>query len=155
MGRLSDLLKWNLQNSVNYREFHRQSGGQYLQGNRNAFVDHPEYACKIWGNTNDSTRSICGLSGKTLSSLTYTGSLTKTTYEEGDSFDPSGLTVTATYSDSTTETVTNSVVWTPNPLTEGTTSVTGSYTYGNNTLSVTVNGLTVTESLRRLKDWNT
>ena len=60
MGKLSDMLRWNLENPVNEREVRRQSGGQYLQGNRNAFVDHPEYACKIWGNTNDATRKICG-----------------------------------------------------------------------------------------------
>lgn len=61
MGKLSDLLRWNLENPVNEREKNRQSGGQYLQGNRNAFVDHPEYACKIWGNTNSTTKQICGM----------------------------------------------------------------------------------------------
>ena len=61
MGKLSDMLRWNLLNPVNEREVRRQSGGQYLQGNRNAFVDHPEYACKIWGNTNSTTKSICGI----------------------------------------------------------------------------------------------
>ncbi len=61
MGKLSDMIKWNEQNPVNEREIRRQSGGQYLQGNRNAFVDHPEYVCKIWGNTNDATRKACGL----------------------------------------------------------------------------------------------
>ncbi len=61
IGKLSDMLRWNLLNPVNEREVRRQSGGQYLQGNRNAFVDHPEYACKIWGNTNSTTKSICGM----------------------------------------------------------------------------------------------
>ena len=61
MGKLSDMLRWNLLNPVNEREIRRQSGGQYLQGNRNAFVDHPEYACKIWGNTNETTKQICGM----------------------------------------------------------------------------------------------
>ena len=60
IGKLSDLLRWNVLNPVNEREIRRQSGGQYLQGNRNAFVDHPEYACKIWGNTNEATKSACG-----------------------------------------------------------------------------------------------
>ena len=73
MGKLSDLLRWNLQyapsRSANAhltlrieqnrnREMYRNSG---LQGNRNPFVDHPEYACKIWGNTNSQTKSICGM----------------------------------------------------------------------------------------------
>lgn len=61
MGKLSDLLRWNLDNPVNPRELTRQSGGEYLQGNRNAFVDHPSYACRIWGNTNSTTKSICGM----------------------------------------------------------------------------------------------
>ena len=60
MGKLSDMLRWNLENPVNDREIRRQSGGEYIQGNRNAFVDHPEYACKIWGSTNATTKQICG-----------------------------------------------------------------------------------------------
>lgn len=61
MGKLSDLLKWNLQYAVRDQELYRNSGAQYVQGNRNPFVDHPEYACKIWGATNSTTRSICGM----------------------------------------------------------------------------------------------
>ena len=61
IGKLSDLLKWNLEYPVNAREITRNEGGEFLQGNRNAFVDHPEYVCKIWGNTNDATRKICGV----------------------------------------------------------------------------------------------
>lgn len=52
MGVLSDLIQWACENPVNDREKRRQIGGEYLQGNRNAFVDHPEYACKIWGSSN-------------------------------------------------------------------------------------------------------
>lgn len=61
MGKLSDLLKWNLKYPVQDREQRRNSGAEYLQGNRNPFIDHPEYACKIWGNTNATTKSICGI----------------------------------------------------------------------------------------------
>ena len=61
MGKLSDLLKWNLKYPVLEREKIRNSGAEKLQGNRNPFIDHPEYACKIWGNTNSTTKSICGL----------------------------------------------------------------------------------------------
>lgn len=66
MGKLSDLLKWNLSYAVTSREKNRNNGAEYLQGNRNPFIDHPEYACKIWGNTNSTTKSICG--GSTISS---------------------------------------------------------------------------------------
>ena len=77
--------------------------------------------------------------GPTLESLSYTGTPTTTTYEDGDIFDPAGLTVYANYSDESQEDVTANVVWTPNPLTQGTTSVTG--TYGGKT--VNVSGITV------------
>lgn len=76
MGCLSDMLEWNLQYKPSDTSFTGQddlarrteinrnnviqnhSSGQ---GNRNPFIDHPEYACKIWGNTNDKTKKICGL----------------------------------------------------------------------------------------------
>ena len=79
MGALSDMLKWNLQylpsdtsftgnNDIARRtELNRNEVIQTNssgQGNRNPFIDHPEYACKIWGNTNDATKAICnGSSG--------------------------------------------------------------------------------------------
>lgn len=63
MGKLSDMLKWNLENPVTQREMNRNEGAEYLQGNRNPFIDHPEYACKIWGDTNNETRRICGSGG--------------------------------------------------------------------------------------------
>jgi len=49
MGKLSELLEWNLKYPVMNYEIYRNSGAQHLQGNRNPFVDHPEYACRIWG----------------------------------------------------------------------------------------------------------
>ncbi len=61
MGKLSDLLRWNLEYPVLERELTRNDGAETLQGNRNPFIDHPEYACKIWGTTNSTTREICGL----------------------------------------------------------------------------------------------
>jgi len=42
-----------------------------------------------------------------LQSLTVSGTPTKTTYEAGESFDPAGLTVTGTYSDESTATITD------------------------------------------------
>lgn len=74
MGRLSKLLEWNLQylpstsstaNLALKAEQNRNEviySNSTLQGNRNPFIDHPEYACKIWGNTNSTTKQICGMS---------------------------------------------------------------------------------------------
>lgn len=59
MGNLTNLVEWACENPVNDREKRRNVGGEYLQGNRNAFVDHPEYACKIWGSTNSKTKAAC------------------------------------------------------------------------------------------------
>ena len=74
MGSLSEMLKWNLEylpsdtsftgandlarrTELNRNEvIQNNSAGQ---GNRNPFIDHPEYACKIWGNTNSKTKEIC------------------------------------------------------------------------------------------------
>lgn len=71
---------------------------------------------------------------KTVSTLTVTGSLTNSTQYVGDEFNPAGLTVTAKYSDNTTENVTSSVEWSPSPLSDGITSVTG--TFGGKTVTV-------------------
>ncbi|MCF0108169.1 MAG: endonuclease, partial [Bacilli bacterium] len=221
MGKLSDLLKWNLENPVNQREINRNEGGEYLQGNRNAFVDHPEYACKIWGNYNENTKRICGASEeapttitltvdkevvavgdkanitvsvdkgssqvvwdssdktvatvsngvvstikagvteisarsaldpnvvgkititvKAVKELSYTGTPTKTSYKSGEYFDSTGLTVTATFTDSSTENVTSLVTWEPSPLYQGLTEVTGKYA-GK---SIKVSGLTVAKA---------
>ena len=85
MGCLSDMLRWNLEylpsdtsftgandlarrTELNRNEvIQNDSSGQ---GNRNPFIDHPEYACKIWGNTNDATRAVCGMSSDAPTSIT-------------------------------------------------------------------------------------
>ena len=54
-------LKWHLEHAVTTRETKRNNTVYGNQGNRNPFVDHPEYACKIWGTTNAATRQLCGM----------------------------------------------------------------------------------------------
>lgn len=61
MGKLSDILRWNLTYGVKQREMNRNEAVEAIQGNRNPFIDHPEYACKIWGDTNSATREACGI----------------------------------------------------------------------------------------------
>ena len=250
MGNMNTLIKWHFDYAPNVYEKNRNDGAEYLQGNRNPFVDHPEYVARIWssfnstvstlctnneskysswtpgnycnygsntpvntdsvsisastasisvGNTttlsatasdsgtiswttsNSSVASISSSSSASGANITVTGvaagtatitakctingvqysktctvtvtkvvsslskgstSPNKTTYTAGESFDPTGLTITATYSDSTSSNVTSSVVWTPDPLTAGTTSVTG--TFGGKTIQIT--GLTVNQA---------
>ena len=59
MGKLSDLLKWNLRYPVDDTELRRNNGAQQLQGNRNPFIDNPNFACAIWGSYNSETKKIC------------------------------------------------------------------------------------------------
>jgi len=75
----------------------------------------------------------------TLSGIAIGGSATKTTYNVGDEFDYSGLTVTATYSDNSTSDVTADVTWSSdNSLTTaGTYEVTVTATYEGKTASKT------------------
>lgn len=84
---------------------------------------------------------------KVLKSIAISGEATKTTYFEGETFDPTGLVVTATYDDESTEDVTGRVEWTFNPetLTLGTNEVKATATYGEMTASKTVT-VTVTEA---------
>ncbi len=59
MGRLSHMVKWHLNYAPLQREMNRNEGAEYLQGNRNPFIDHPEYVCRIWGNANSDTQALC------------------------------------------------------------------------------------------------
>lgn len=74
---------------------------------------------------------------KVLSSIAVTTSPTKTSYAVGESFDPSGMVVTATYSDGSTSDVTGQCTFSPSVIAESTTSVT--ITYQGQTASVSVN----------------
>ena len=58
---LATMLKWNLQYPVTKFDESRNNKVYQVQKNRNPFVDHPEYACKIWGTKNSATKAACGL----------------------------------------------------------------------------------------------
>ena len=92
---------------------------------------------------------------KVLKSIAISGEATKTTYFEGETFDPTGLVVTATYEDESTEVVTSRVEWTFNPetLTLGTNEVKATATYGEMTASKTVT-VTVAEVQKYNVTWN-
>ncbi len=57
------------------------------------------------------------------SSVAITHAPTKTAYNVGEAFDPTGLVVTATFADSTTEDVTDSCTYSPTVMTASTTAV--------------------------------
>ena len=111
MGKLSTLLKWNLEyapstsSTASLALKTEQNRNDVIQndsdgqGNRNPFIDHPEYACRIWGNTNDATKAICGSQPQPASlSISKTSiSLTKggTTTISATSSDSSSITWTS------------------------------------------------------------
>ena len=82
----------------------------------------------------------------TLKSIAVTTPPTKTTYWVGESFDPAGMVITATYSNNTTKTISDSttadkkgVSWTPDgALATSDTSITITYGGKTTTVSVTV-----------------
>lgn len=132
-GYLDTLLSWHELDPVDNFESHRnQLIYEDFQHNRNPYIDHPEYARAVFKN-----EPI--VEPKKLTNLTVSGSPTQTTYKEGASFNPTGLTVTAYFDDNTNSNVTSSVTWTP----VTSTSVIGTYSFGGDSLQVTVSGLTI------------
>lgn len=45
------MYKWHQQDPVSQKEIDRNNAGYVFQGNRNPFVDHPEYVASIWGSS--------------------------------------------------------------------------------------------------------
>lgn len=89
-------------------------------------------------------------SSKNLKSLAISGTPTKTTYNAGEAFDPTGLTVTGTYDDNTTAEIKDGIKWTMTPatLSAGTTSCSVTATVGSVTSpAYEVTGLTVAYSI--------
>lgn len=91
-------------------------------GNKTITISYTENSV-----TKTTTYTIYVTPVPTLSSIAISGTLSKTSYYSGDTFDPTGLTVTATYTNSSTKDVTSDVDWTPSPLETGITSVTATY----------------------------
>lgn len=73
------------------------------------------------------TATVSGITVKALDSITISGTPTATTYVAGQKFDPTGLTVTAHFSDNTSEVVANAACqWVDN---NGSATLTNSSTY--------------------------
>lgn len=90
-------------------------------------------------------------STKTLSSIAVSGTPSKTEYHVGDAFNPAGLVVTGTYSDSSQEIITDNIEWTVTPatFTEVNAAASVSVVAKVGTIessAYTVNNLTVTEA---------
>ena len=140
------LLEWHMLDKPDVHEGYRNDFSQTSrQKNRNPFVDHPEYAWKIFGDSASAdVKNRCKQTypgnEKIASKIEISGEATKKQYTAGESFDPTGLTVTATYTDNTTAVIANDKCsWEPKRLRAGLTSVTCKY----DGLSATYSGITV------------
>ncbi len=140
------LLEWHMLDKPDVSEGYRNDYSQTSkQKNRNPFVDHPEYAWKIFGDSASAdVKNRCKQTypgnEKVATKIEISGEATKKQYTAGESFDPTGLTVTATYTDNTTAVIANEKCsWEPKRLRAGLTSVTCKY----DGLSATYEGITV------------
>lgn len=145
------LLKWHTEDKPDVLEAHRNEVSEASkQKNRNPFVDHPEYAWKIFGDScSKSVKEACmaaypdDVSSKELTSITVNSSSVKKIYNDYDNFDPTGISVTAYYDDGTNEDVTKKVTYDKTQLRTTDTTVTVSYKYKSVTktkdISITVN----------------
>ena len=52
---LNVLLAWHNADPVSQAEINRNNASYTFQGNRNPFIDHPEYVTAIWGGSSDTT----------------------------------------------------------------------------------------------------
>ncbi|MGE6487608.1 endonuclease [Paenisporosarcina sp. NPDC076898] len=57
-GKLSVLLQWHLQDPVDEFEMNRNNVIEKWQGNRNPFIDHPEWVNLIWKKTNSNNVNL-------------------------------------------------------------------------------------------------
>ncbi len=97
-------------------------------------------------NAGEATATIT-VTNPALSSIAITTAPTKTTYTEGETFDPTGMVVTANYSDATTDDVTASCTYSPSTstaLSTSNTAITVSYTE-NAVTKTTTQAITVNE----------
>ena len=92
------LLEWHFEYQPDEDDMRRNEVVYKNQKNRNPFVDHPEYACRIWGKKNTDTQQICSSYSKGV-----TMSKTSVQFEVN-----STTTISAKSSNSSTITWTNS-----------------------------------------------
>jgi endonuclease I len=65
------LLEWHHNDPVSKKELDRNNAVYALQGNRNPFIDHPEYADCIWGTANCSTTAVAANGSATEQAYVY------------------------------------------------------------------------------------
>jgi len=128
------MIKWHLENPVTNREIYRNNTVHSLQRNRNPYIDHEEWACSVYGDTNAATRQLCSAVAVDPESMTI--SPTSGTINVGSTLAlnatvlPSGAKQTVNWasSNNVVATVNNGVV---TPVSAGTVTITATSTVDN------------------------
>ncbi len=98
---LAILLDWNANDPVSTKETVRNDAGYNHQGNRNPFIDHPEWVNQIWGPANNPTNitsiTLTPLSPTTAQTVSIAAKIT----------DVDGIKLTKLYWGTSTASVTN------------------------------------------------
>lgn len=110
------LLEWNELDPVDEIEETRNEAASKYQGNRNPFIDHPEYAEYIWGDQTIVDKEVVGMEIDT--------SNVKTLFNVGDTFTYDGLEVSYVYDDNSKRSTSDYEVIAPSLDSKGVKTVT-------------------------------
>ncbi|MEZ4776275.1 MAG: endonuclease [Bacteroidia bacterium] len=114
---LNTLFQWHLQDPVSSKELSRNDGVETYQGNRNPYIDHPDWVSDAWNVTSSAPSAPTNLAisaGGTSLTLSWTDAAGETGYEVYRSTDNVNFSVFTTLS-------ANTVSYTNTGLTAGTT----------------------------------
>lgn len=141
---LNLLLAWHAQDPVSAREIARNNAIYARQGNRNPYIDHPEYVSQIWGGTSSSDTQAptaptsLASTSKTANSisLSWTASTDNVGVTAYDVYSNSALKTTVT---GTTATITGLTASTSYSIYVKAKDAAGNASASSNTISVTTN----------------
>lgn len=158
-GELSTFLSWNELDPVDSYEIHRNNLiYNNVSGNRNPYVDHPEWARIVYDSTytgsganNDLNASTSGTGSvaKTIVGISINTLPTKTTFSLKEPFERNELKINVNYSDSTSEIISTGFQvsgYSSSMLGEQNISVTYEGFSASYSITVTNNGADVGES---------
>ena len=150
--------KLDIKSTPSTFKFENLGGLIYMTSQNCALRRNSTYTQKRFGSYGTGTGNTAMLDvwlmpatpAKALTSLAISGTPTKTTYNVGQEFDPTGLVVTGTYEDNTTAPITGGITWTKNPekMSLGNTSCTVTASVGKvKSEPFVVNGLNVVNAI--------
>lgn len=141
---LNVLLAWHAQDPVSAREITRNNAIYARQGNRNPYIDHPEYVNQIWGGTSSSDTQAPTVPSSLTSTTQTANSISLNWTASTDNVGVIGYDI---YANSVLKTTVSGTTATINGLTASTTysiyvkakDAAGNASASSNTISVTTN----------------